>query len=75
MIKEQFQDDADLTESYGDDNRYGKEIGGGTKVDDGDGSERVDISRDVYNMMFHSRWGGPAFWYAVYVFFLKLALV
>jgi len=41
---------------------------------DGAGDEDVQISEDVYNMFFLSNCGGPAFWYAFYVFALKLAL-
>mmetsp|Transcript_3123 Transcript_3123/g.8809 ORF Transcript_3123/g.8809 Transcript_3123/m.8809 type:complete len:271 (+) Transcript_3123:144-956(+) len=36
--------------------------------------EWVDINDDVYNMFFLSRLGGQAFWYAIYIFGLKLTL-
>lgn len=36
--------------------------------------EFVEINADVYNMFFLSRVGGPAFYYAAYVFVLKMAL-
>ena len=36
--------------------------------------ELCDIPDDVYSMFFLSRYGGPAFWYAAYVTFLKMAL-
>lgn len=36
--------------------------------------EWVEINDDVYNMFFLSNIGGQAFWYAIYIFILKLAL-
>lgn len=46
-----------------------------TATSSGDSCEQpVGISHDVYNMFFLSNWFGPAFYYAFYVWFLKLAL-
>uniref|UniRef100_A0A7S2VCQ9 Uncharacterized protein n=1 Tax=Entomoneis paludosa TaxID=265537 RepID=A0A7S2VCQ9_9STRA len=36
--------------------------------------EWVEINDDVYNMFFLSRFGGQAFWYAAYIFVLKMTL-
>lgn len=39
-----------------------------------DQDELVEIHQDVYNMFFLSAWGGQAFYYAAYVWLLKMAL-
>jgi len=52
-----------------EDNSVEKEDANSDNEDD-----EVDINDDVYNMFFLSRNGGPAFYYAAYVFALKMAL-